>query len=159
MTPIEDLNEIITEQTLPFRKGEEVKVEEKDGITVVTMDGFPPSPSHGKLIDVHFIQVGFTEAAADKDVFIKATRLALQPGQGAFQDLTTKDLAGGPSYITLGGWLGDQTQALLFMALCAFHGLGNIITPANLGITDEKEVAMLAGSGLLMVQVPEEAWV
>lgn len=158
MTVIRDLNEVITEQTLPFRKGEEVRVEEKDGITVVTIDGFPPSPSHGKLIDLCFIQVGFSEAAADKEAFVKATKNALLPGAGEFSDMDAKTLADGPSYITLGGWLGDQTQALLFMALCEFHGLGKVLTPAALGITDQEQALELAGRGMVMVQVPETAW-
>jgi hypothetical protein len=158
VTAIRTLNEVITEQTLPFRKGEEVKVEVKDGITVVTIDGFPESPSHGALVDVFFIQVGFSEAAADKAAFVKAAQDALQPGAGEFSDMDAETLAQGPSYIALGGWLGDQTQALLFMALCAFHLGASIITPATLGITDEEPANELAGRGMVMVQVPLTAW-
>lgn len=158
MTAIRELNDLITEQTLPFRKGEEVRVEQKDGITVVNIDGFPPSPIQGKLVDVHFIQVGFTEASADKAAFLKATQEALSPGAGEFADMDAATLAQGPSYITLGGWLGDQTQALLFMALCCHHEVGTVITPATLGITEPEEADVLAGRGMVMVQVPEAAW-
>jgi hypothetical protein len=145
--PIWALGDLVRQQTTVYRKGEVVTV--KDNVT--TIDAFPATPDRGVLVDVFFVDVGFTEAVGDggKDAFVAAIEAAVADG-GEFANLTREDLAAGPSYITLGGWLGDQTLALQFMALSKFHGLGEVITPAVVGITDPDEAAKLAGRGFVM---------
>lgn len=162
MRPIEALAAVVREQTAVYRKGEVVTESDVPAdlhlgsrMHVVSIDAFPSTPERGRLIDMHFVNVGFTEAAADRDGFLDALRKALAD-HGEFSDLDAATLAGGPSYIQLGGWLGDQTLALQFMALCEFHEIGKVLTPATLRL-DGPMADKAAGLGWVFVQatVPE----
>lgn len=55
----------------------------------------------------------------------------------------------GPSYLEIGGALGDQGIALLLIALGELVGLWKAITPKVLGFTG-LEANQMAGMGLLM---------
>ena len=57
-------------------------------------------------------------------------------------------LAGGPSYIEIGGVLGDQQEAFLLFALGKVLGLWSVITPATLGF-EGPEADQLAGAGMV----------
>lgn len=147
MTPVRALAEVVEAQTTPHRKGEIVEIKDEPGLQVVNITNFPPVPQRGTLVDMHFIQVGFTEAAADCEGFVEALRAALTvPGE--FCEIDEHILRSGPSYITLGGWLGDQTLALRFMALCEFHELGQVITPKTMGM-DNEMADLMAGRGMI----------
>lgn len=152
--PIFALGDVVRQQAVAYRKGEIVKTEERDGMRVVTIDAFPEAPYHGILVDMHFIEVGFTEAAADKEGFLQALKAACAD-HGEFGDISLARFAQGPSYIEIGGWIGDQTLALLFMALCKFHEIGVVITPASLGIFGEA-AGDLAGRGAVMMTLYPE---
>lgn len=146
MSAMETLVQHIQQATKPYRKGDVVKV---DG-GVVSIDAFPARPDTAMVVDCHFITVGFTEAAAIPHVeFYRMVRDACAD-RGQFADLSLDDLRTGPSYITLGGWLGDQTLALDFMALGALHGLWDVVTPARLHIS-EPEASRMAGMGFVMI--------
>lgn len=150
MPSTDRLNEIIRNYTVAYRKDAEV-IKEKDvgNVHVVEIMGYPQAPSHGELVDVHFIKIGFTEASADQDAFLDAFDEAVA-GTGEFGVVLTKDdFHGGPSYITVGGWLGSQDQALRLFALFAHYGLGDVITPATLHMTGE-QADQAAGMGLVM---------
>lgn len=153
--PIWALGDVVRQQTVVYRKGEVVKEHEVGkAVRVISIDAFPEAPYHGVLVDVFFVEVGFTEAAvpeigSGKGQFVEALKAAIADG-GEFLNLTAEDLAKGPSYITYGGWLGDQTLALQFMALVKFYEMGEVILPSTIGITDEKEAARLAGQGFVM---------
>ncbi len=58
-------------------------------------------------------------------------------------------LSGGPSYMELGGVLGDQGVALQFIGLGHLIGTWKAITPATLGIEGDLANKM-AGSGMVM---------
>ena len=58
-------------------------------------------------------------------------------------------LAKGPSYIEMGGALGDQGLALQLIGLGELVGLWKAITPASLGLTGE-QANELAGKGFVM---------
>lgn len=152
MAAIDTLNEDIHRYTIGFRKEEEVvKTEQVGGINVITVNGYPRTPSRGDLVDVHFLNVGFTEAAANQEWLESSLYQAIAEGQGAFGvPLTRDDWAGGPSYITVGGWLGSQDSALRLFALIKHYGLGDLITPTELHITDPVVAAELAGRGMVM---------
>lgn len=109
----------------------------------------------GKVIDTHFIPVGITEAAADREGFTQALDAALAD-HGEFCDVSAARLREGPSYIELGGWLGDQSLALRFMALAEFQGRGKVITPAILGLTGE-DAEKAAGNGYVLLAPPQKA--
>jgi hypothetical protein len=59
-------------------------------------------------------------------------------------------LKGGPSYIEVGGVIGDQGTAFALFALGKVLGLWNVITPKTLGITGEQAREM-AGMGFIMI--------
>ena len=51
-------------------------------------------------------------------------------------------------YIELGGWIGDQRDALIFIALCDHLGLAKALHPGNLMPFMPKDIQnMLAGQG------------
>jgi hypothetical protein len=78
------------------------------------------------------------------------TDLVTAAQRGEFQDETIDRLKQGPSYIELGAWIGDQGLALAFMGLAEILGLGDVISPATLGITDERAGTMM-GQGFIML--------
>lgn len=151
MNKLERLAAVVRQQTVGYRKGEIVTTTEvSDDLTVVVVDAFPATPDRGRLVDVHFLNVGFTEAAADRQAFVDAFEAAIAgDGQGEYVALNLKAFQSGPSYIAIGGWIGDQSLALHLMALVEFHGLGKVITPATLGVEGDAADA-LAGNGYVM---------
>jgi len=150
-TALSTLNERILRETVEYRKGEELVTRELPGGTVKVHElyAMPPSPERGELVDVHFVKVGFTEASTDREAFLADLKRATGPGEGEFQDMPPDALAGGPSYITIGGWPGSQDLALRLIALGVHHGVWDVITPAVLGITGQ-EADDLAGRGFVM---------
>jgi hypothetical protein len=148
MSAISALGDIVRAYTRPYRKGARVQQAEHGAVTVVTIDDFPEIPDRAVLVDVHFIEVGFTEAAADKQAFLDALKAALNE-PGVFADLDVETLQGGPSYIGLGAWLGDQTLALCFQALGEHYGLWEVMTPKRLHMP-ESMWDEVAGAGLVM---------
>lgn len=143
-SPLTELAEFIRLATIEYRKGDEVEVK-GDAVHVYAM---PETPERGKLIDVHFINVGFTELAADQARF-KRLLLAALNGPGEYQDITVERMAGGPSYIEIGAWIGSQDLALRLLALGELCELWQVLTPAKLGITGP-EADQLAGGGFVM---------
>ena len=139
-----ELAEFVNAATIEHRKGAEVEV--KGG--AVHVYAMPETPERGKLIDVHFINVGFTELAADRDRF-KRLLLAALNGRGEFADITVERMAASPSYIEIGGWIGSQDLALRLLALGELCELWQVITPAKLGI-EGPEADQLAGGGFVM---------
>jgi len=148
MPDTDALNAVIRQQAQGYRKGAEGQVEQVGGMKIVHIVGYPETPSHGELVDLHFINVGFTEAAADKQAFVDALKQALT-GHGEFCDIDGARLKGGPSYIEVGGWLGSQDQALLFYGLLQHHGFGTVIIPESMGIIGDA-ADDLAGRGMVM---------
>jgi hypothetical protein len=144
---VQDLCRFITDATIAYRKGAEVTTTHVGDLEVITVDGYPETPSRGQPIDVHFLNIGFTEAAAiDPAEFAKMIHEARD---GVYCELSIDDLAGGPSYITLGAWLGSQDLALRFIALGAHLGLWSAVTPAAVGIEGEA-ADRIAGNGFVM---------
>lgn len=81
------------------------------------------------------------------DEFFEAIKAA---EKGYYQDEPLDRLAQGPSYIELGGWIGDQGLAMAFMALGKILGLWDIVTPATLGIEGDQAQQMM-GMGFVMI--------
>ncbi|MCK4666879.1 hypothetical protein KAU33_09030 [Candidatus Dependentiae bacterium] len=72
---------------------------------------------------------------------------------GVFCDL---DLFDGKehSFIEIGGWIGDQSAALVLMGIGNLLGLWELFTPTTLGMPPEFSKA-LAGQGLLYIKSRE----
>ena len=139
------LARFVGDATVEYRKGAEV--EQKDSATHIY--AMPEVPSRGVLVDVHFISVGFTELAADREPFVRLLVAALN-APGEFGDISPERFCNGPSYIEIGAWIGSQDLALRLMALGELFKIWDVITPAGLGMTGP-EANQMAGMGLVMV--------
>ena len=135
-------------------------------LAVVSIMGFPESPKdteEGTFADtapdkvranVHFVEIAPTAEFPDKDELVAVVRGAF--GEGAFAPMFADDLAGGPSYITLGGWLGSQDLALMLIGAVELAGIAKAITPALIGVTGEMADTM-AGNGMVFLG-PSTVW-
>ncbi|OGN21397.1 MAG: hypothetical protein A2915_00975 [Candidatus Yanofskybacteria bacterium RIFCSPLOWO2_01_FULL_41_34] len=158
---LDRLYQILRETTVQLRKGEEVEGDPKlvdavknfkEGDDIDKLPGGSihiyamPHESQAKngieKVDLHFIVVGVDKAKAEqiKDELVAILKTYPQPER----------LAGGPSYIEVGGEIGDQGAAFQLFALGKVLGLWDIITPEKLGFTGP-EASQMAGSGFVMM--------
>lgn len=147
---LDTIIEYVQSATTVYRKGDVVTQQQEGGMRVVTVDAFPELPPGSKVVDCHFVWVGFTEAftTMTADELYQAIT---DTEAGMFRSMGPQSWANGPSYIEIGGWIGDQTLAFQFMACCVAHGLANhVITPTLLGF-DETQADQLAGAGLVLL--------
>jgi hypothetical protein len=138
----------------------EVSQHQVGNIPVVEIMGFPETPEHVEhsefsqtppdvaRANVHFVEIAPTMLFPDREELIAAVRGAL--GQGEWATMTAEDLAGGPSYIALGGWLGSQDLALMLIGAVELAGIAKAVTPEVLGLTGEMAHTM-AGNGFVML--------
>lgn len=138
---IDALNRIIAENTVLMRKG--AVVTRKPG--VVTVQAMPHEsedlPPFTTKVDLTLVTVGVLPKAHERRAeVIDLLRNYPQPER----------LAGGPSYIELGGVLGDQGMALALIALGHVLKLWQAITPALFGVTGA-EAQKMAGMGYVMI--------
>jgi hypothetical protein len=143
---ISRLHEILAETTLQLRRGAEVEERiEPSGLRVKEIYGMPHEseaiPTLEK-VDVAFITIGVDRKAAEER---KAELLALL---NEYPD--PEELAGGPSYISVGATIGDQGAAFQLFALGKVLGLWDVITPKSLGIDDPETARRMAGAGYVM---------
>jgi len=140
---------LVTWVRLERRPGQEV-IEERDvgNVHVVEFNMFDQAPPGATRADVHFVLVAPTEGLPDREEFARVLREAAGPGD--FTTLSTEDLAKGPSYIALGGWLGSQDLALMLIGAAELVGYAKAITPEVLGITGEM-ADQLAGQGMVFL--------
>lgn len=139
----EEINALIRECASMHRKGDVVTESDVGGVHVTTIDAMPPlpeDPERHTLIDVHFF-------VADIHGVEGETKKRL--GELLARYPEPERLAAGPSYIELGGVLGDQGQALLLLALGQACGFWDVITPETLGVSGDRANEM-AGSGFVM---------
>ena len=144
-----------------------VSQREVNGVAVTEVMGYPEAPADtepGTFTDtppdrvranVHFVEIAPGPDFPDREELIAAVRDAL--GEGEFGvSMGADDLAGGPSFIALGGWLGSQDLALMLIGAVELAGIAPAITPAALGISGEG-ADNLAGNGLVMLG-PSKVW-
>lgn len=103
------------------------------------VDKLPDTPDPEHSVNVHFFWVSPINNPQKED--LKRLLLANYP------DL--EGLGSGPSYLQMGGALGDQGLALMLIGLGKIVGLWEAITPASFGITGP-EAKQMAGSGFVM---------
>lgn len=134
----------------------EVSISKGDGVTVVELNTLPQASPDAVRADVHFVLVGPTEGFPDREELVATVAGAF--GASEFgEPLTGADLAAGPSYITLGGWLGSQDLGLMLIGAVELAGIAKAITPAALGITGP-DADQMAGVGFVMLG-PSTCWV
>lgn len=140
------LYEIIAETTCQLRKGAEVEEHVTDsGLHVKEIYGMPHESEARpdiEKVDVEFIVIGVdrNKAESRKDELISILREYPHPER----------LADGPSYIEVGGEIGDQGAAFQLFALGKVLKLWDIVTPARMGFTGEM-ARTLAGQGMVMM--------
>jgi len=85
----------------------------------------------------------------DKATFLRLT----QEHEGVFNQIDFKD-GKEHSYIEIGGWIGDQTLALQFMALGVHLGVFQLMTPSIVMPQLPKELReKMAGQGFITVRL------
>jgi hypothetical protein len=152
------LYEILNETTVQLRKGEVIHGDkplvdaiksgvESDKLTggVVTFDMMPSVAEAAddlEKVDLEFLVIGVHKARA------KQHRAELIGLLNTYPD--PEQLAGGPSYITVGAEIGDQGAAFQLFALGKVLGLWDVITPAKFGMVGE-EATRAAGNGFIMM--------
>jgi hypothetical protein len=144
----------------------EVTHSQVGGIAVTEVMAFPEAPADAVhetfadappdevRADVHFVEIAPTAEFPDREELITVVRSAF--GEGEFATMGAEDLAGGPSYMALGGWLGSQDLALMLIGAVELAGIAKAITPKALGMTGEIASTM-AGNGLVMLG-PSRCW-
>jgi len=142
---LDKLYVIIEDSTVQYRKGQEIEEKKIGGLKVVNVYAMPhKTEMKNDLIevDVHFMTIGVDKAKAEQH---RKELISI------LKDYPDPDrLAGGPSYIELGGVIGDQGSALRLFALGQVLELWTVITPKTLGIVGE-EAQKLAGMGMIMI--------
>lgn len=138
---IEALNKLISETTILLRKG--AVVTRKPG--VVTIQAMPHEnddlPPFTVKVDLVMVTVGVLPIAHERrGTLVELLKRYPYPER----------LAAGPSYIEIGGILGDQGQALALIALGHVLKLWEAITPALFGVTGA-EAQKMAGMGYVMI--------
>ena len=139
------LYEILRECTIQLRTGKPFAQEDHPGLTVTTIN-LNPHESEARpdleKVDLLLLTVGVDKAKAEEHraEFISFLRDWPEPAA----------LADGPSYIHLGGTLGDQGTAFQFMAMGKVLRLWDIITVQSLGGSREQAI-QAALSGFVMI--------
>lgn len=153
---LEKLHALLTECTQQFRKGEVIhgtpelvaaieRGDEELPGGAVSFDMMPHTDEarpNVALVDCHFIKIGVDKAKAETLRSDLLELLADYP--------EPERLASGPSYIEVGGVIGDQGAAFQLFAVGEALGLWTVITPAKLGITGPMADQM-AGRGYVMM--------
>jgi hypothetical protein len=133
---------------------DEVREHDEGSVHVTEVYAYPEQPEGATRADVHFVVVAPTEGFPTKEALIDVVRGAL--GEGEFGTMTDEDLAEGPSYIALGGWLGSQELALRLIGAVELAGIARAITPKLLGI-EGPGADQMAGIGYVMLG-PSTVW-
>lgn len=153
---VKRLYQILRETTVQLRKGEvfegtpELVEQAKSGAEELKGGGVlevyaMPHESEAQAVekvDMEFVVIGVNKAAAErhKAEFIEILGEYPRPDR----------LAGGPSYIEVGGEIGDQGAAFQLFALGKVLGLWDVITPASMGFSGA-EARQMAGMGMVMM--------
>ena len=146
------LGEILYETTREYRKG--AVVERSAGAVmdvseVYIMPHVSEAPDTHQLVDCEFLEIGVDKTKAER---LKPDLIEVLKGYPEMDRFI-----GGPSYIEVGGVLGDQSAAFRLFALMKVLGLGDLITPATFGFKGQ-EARDAAGSGFIMIAPNREVF-
>lgn len=158
------LYEILRETTREFRKGEVIEgsgpladalrselAKPADKVAwpnvggvaeIYMMPHADEAPSGLELVDCEFIKIGVDKAKAQAR---KAELINILKGYHG-----PHPLSDGPSYIEVGGVIGDQSAAFCLFALGKVLDLWTLITPALHGF-EGREARQMAESGFIMI--------
>lgn len=146
---LDRLYAILDATTSQFRKGPEVEQRTLAGhngpvdvVEVYAMPHTDDAPAGVEKVDCEFLVIGVDKEKAE------SYRNELRALLRTYPEPTR--LAGGPSYIEVGGVLGDQAAAFRLFALGQVLGFWRVMTPRGLGFVGE-EARELAGNGMIMI--------
>jgi hypothetical protein len=143
----ESMSVVLRDCTTMYRKGEEVVVE--GPVThVYAMDPVDAASLEEVKIDVHFCVIGVDMAKAKEHAGGFAELLMAWPTEA--WGYPTQPLKDGPSYISVGGVLDAQDNALCMFALGEALGMWKVVTPERLHITGP-DADKMAGNGFVMM--------
>lgn len=139
------LYQILADCTVQLRKGEVVERHTVGSVEVVEVNAMPhesEAQSGLEKIDMELLTIGVDRMKAEshKAELISILKEYPQPER----------LKGGPSYIEVGGEIGDQGAAFQLFAAGKVLELWDVITPSKLGITGPQAREM-AGGGFVMM--------
>lgn len=141
---LDRLYKILNKVTVQLRKGEEFEEHQEGNLKVVEVFMMPHESevSNFVKVDCVFLTIGVDKEKAEKyrEEIITILKNYPQPER----------LAGGPSYIEVGGVIGDQGATFQLFALGEVLGLWKVITPKTLGM-DDVEARQLAGVGMILI--------
>ena len=147
MINLERLGEILAETTQQFRKTAPLTEANHGPLRVTTIDFNPPVSEAREgleMVDLVFLVVGVDKSRA------QAHRAELFTLLSEWPDVE-HPLSDGPSYIHVGGILGDQGAAFQLFAIGKVLGFWGLITPATFHVDDPGEAEMMAGRGYIMI--------
>lgn len=140
---LDRLHQILGECTVQLRKGEAVTGRQIGPLEVVEVFAMPHVDEVQGLesVDCHFLVIGVDKAKAElhRNGLVEILKTYPNPER----------LAGGPSYIEVGGVLGDQGAAFQLFALGKVLKLWDIITPETMHFKGA-EADEMAGRGFIM---------
>lgn len=144
------LLQILSETAYQLRKGEKVVEHKVGNVEVIELNTLPHESviDVGEKVDCHFIVVVVDKSTAKK--YKDELLQILKDWPSEAWGVPVPKLEDGPSYIHVGGVLGDQGAAFQLFALGQVLGFWDVITPEKLGITGS-EADELAGNGLVMI--------
>ncbi len=111
--------------------------------------GNPEDQPAGHIVDIIFFKCkAVNEPDADR-----LKELIAQSFEGDFGNCRPLD-GKEHNYMELGGWIGDQGLAMMFMALCVLIGLAKLLSPLTMlpAGTPEHLVMNMAQAGMLSIQ-------
>jgi hypothetical protein len=108
-----------------------------------------PDPN-GHTVDMVFFKVAVKDSPS-KEEFVRLS----QDHHGEWGEVDPLD-GKEHNYLELGGWIGDQGVAMMYMALGVSLGVFQLLSPAMLDLTGEMALHM-AEAGLLSVQAKKVA--
>jgi hypothetical protein len=136
---LDRLYKILAATTIQLRKGPSII--ESPGVTeIFAMPHVDEMPAGFEPVDMEFLTIGVDRAAAERNKSELVSILETYPAGR---------LASGPSYIEVGGEIGDQGAAFQLFALGKTLGLWDVVTPTTLGF-EGAEAREMAGRGLIM---------
>ena len=112
-------------------------------------------PQGRHTVDLYFFHVSLRNAEDGTSATAENLLELIQQSRTCISDTTGEPLAIEPdseyNYMALGGWIGDQGIAMMFMGMCHILELGSVITPNIIpGIPKELKDQM-AGAGMVSI--------
>lgn len=111
----------------------------------------------GHTADMMFFKVALKPDKAGKDADIETFKRLTREQRGEWGDVIVLD-GQEHNYMELGGWIGDQGLAMMYMGMGALLGVFTLLTPRTLlgSVINDETAMMMAGQGMIAVMAKKE---